>query len=198
MRTIIVCNIASLDGYYEGPTHGVMDLPMDAAFDAYNLERITAADTVLLGATSYLGFNSYWPPIQAHPPVPADPPLARQYDEVNRGISRRYDHVDVVVVSDHLHVDPAAPWADRTTVVGRSDVARFKESGSGECVVFGSRTMWNGLLSAGLIDELHLMVGATVLGSGVPLLRTPHRLSLNGTRTFPGSDNVLLRYTPAI
>jgi hypothetical protein len=58
MRTIIVSNIVSLDGFFEGSTHGVMDLPMDAAFDAYNLERISAADTVLLGATSYLGFNA--------------------------------------------------------------------------------------------------------------------------------------------
>ena len=197
MRTIIVCNIVSLDGFYEGPTHGVMDLPMDAAFDAYNLERITAADTVLLGATSYRGLNSYWPPVKDHPPVPAGDPGARRYDEVNRGISRRYDQVDVVVVSDRLQIEPGAPWANRTRVIGRDEVARFKDSGDHECVVFGSRTMWNGLLAAGLVDELHLLVGATALGSGVPLFPAPTRLSLHQTRTFPGSDNVLLRYRPA-
>lgn len=42
-RTVIVCNIMSLDGRYEGPGGNVMALNMDAAFDAYNLERIRSA-----------------------------------------------------------------------------------------------------------------------------------------------------------
>jgi len=74
MRKITVHNIVSLDGYYEGPIQGVMDLPMDAAFDAYNLERIRVADTVLLGATPYRMFNAYWPTVADHPAVPADDP----------------------------------------------------------------------------------------------------------------------------
>jgi riboflavin biosynthesis pyrimidine reductase len=49
----------------------------------------------------------------------------------------------------------------------------------------------------GLVDELHLMVGATALSSGVPLFQAPTPLHLDGARTFPGSDNVLLRYRPA-
>lgn len=52
-----------------------------------------------------------------------------------------------------------------------------------------------GLLADGLIDELHLMVGAKVLGSGVPIFSAPvDRLSLLVVRRFDGSDNVLLRY----
>src|SRR3712207_7356223 len=57
----IVSNIVSLDGYYEGPSKNVMDLfgyrfeayPADESFDAYNAERLHAADTLLLGRTSY-------------------------------------------------------------------------------------------------------------------------------------------------
>ena len=40
MRQVIVSNIISVDGYYEGPGRNVMVLNMDEAFDAYNLERI--------------------------------------------------------------------------------------------------------------------------------------------------------------
>jgi len=198
MRKIVVVNITSLDGYYEGPTNGVMDLPMDGAFDAYNLERFTAADAALVGATSYRGFNAYWPTVADHPDVPEDEPASRQYDAVNRGISRRWSEVDVVVVSRSLEVSPDAPWAARTTVITPDEVAAFKESGDGESVVFGSRTMWQGLLERGLVDELHLMVGATVLAGGTPLFDAPASLHLKESRRFEDSDNILLVYTPVV
>ncbi len=59
MRTVVVSNIVSVDGCYEGPGGDVMALNMDAAFDAYNLERIRAAGTVLLGRRSFEGFSAY-------------------------------------------------------------------------------------------------------------------------------------------
>jgi dihydrofolate reductase len=64
--------------------------------------------------------------------------------------------------------------------------------------MFGSRTLWNDLLAAGLVDELHLMVGHVVLGGGTPAFGdlTPS-LRLLGTRTWEGSSNVLVRYVPA-
>jgi len=75
-------------------------------------------------------------------------------------------------------------------------VARLKASGEGEIVVFGSRTLWQRLLAAGLVDELHLMVGATVLAGGTPLFVVPQSLTLQSCRRFDGSDNVLLIYRP--
>ncbi len=62
MRKLIVSNITSLDGYYEGPGKDVMALPFDEAFHEYNVRRLQAADTLLLGRTSFEGFKSYWPP----------------------------------------------------------------------------------------------------------------------------------------
>ena len=60
MRKLIVTNAMSLDGYYEGPGKDVMALfayrwayPTDESFDAYNAERLRAADTLLLGRVSY-------------------------------------------------------------------------------------------------------------------------------------------------
>jgi len=57
MRRLIVCNIMSLDGHYEGPGKNVMDVfgyrrkvyPTDESFDLYNAERLRAAGTLLLG-----------------------------------------------------------------------------------------------------------------------------------------------------
>ena len=53
MRKLVVSTIMSLDGYVEGPGGDVLALPMDGFFDAHNLDRQRAADTLLLGATTY-------------------------------------------------------------------------------------------------------------------------------------------------
>jgi dihydrofolate reductase len=75
MRKLIVSNIMSLDGYYEGPGKSVMVLfdyrwkayPTDESFDAYNAERLHAADTLLLGRTTYDGFRGFWPSVADDP-----------------------------------------------------------------------------------------------------------------------------------
>lgn len=92
MRRLIVTNIVSLDGYYEGPGANVMVLPMDHSFDAHNAERLRAADTLLLGRKSYEGFKGFWPGI-------ADDPDATP---IHREISRLDDAIDKVVVSDSI------------------------------------------------------------------------------------------------
>ena len=60
-------------------------------------------------------------------------------------------------------------------------------------------TTWNDLLAAGLVDELHLLVGAGVLLDGVPAfaVRPPGPLLLIGARQLGDSNLALLVYAPA-
>ena len=194
MRSVIVSNIISLDGSFEGPGGDVMALNMDAAFDAYNLERIRAAGTVLLGRRSFEGFSSYWPHIANAP----HDPLNRALSEDNRELSRLYNPIPKIVVSDGLVVPADNPWHGGTTVVPRAAAgARLtaeKQRGTGDIRIFASRTMWNGLLAQGLIDEVHLMVGPRALAGGTPTFDRPTDLRLLDVRRTEGSDNVLLRY----
>ena len=197
MRKLLVSNIASLDGYYEGPSKNVMDLfayrfgayPADDSFDVYNAERLRAADTLLLGRTSYEGFKGYWPPVADDPDAP---PIVRE-------ISRLNNAIDKVVVSNGLSVHETEPWSN-TRIVRRADaherVAELKRQAGKDILVFGSRTLWNDLLANDLIDELHLMVAPVVLGGGTPVFDSPPAgpLRLIGTRTWEGSGNVLVRY----
>jgi dihydrofolate reductase len=75
----------------------------------------------------------------------------------------------------------------------------LKQRPGREILTFGSRTLWNQLLAAGLVDELHLVVGSTVLGAGTPIFGAPVAgLALEDTRRFDGSSNVVLRYTVVI
>jgi dihydrofolate reductase len=92
MRKLIVSNIMSLDGYYEGPGENVMVLPMDEAFDAYNAERLRAADTLLLGRNTYDGFKGF------RPSVADDPNFTPTHWE----ISRLDNAIDKVVISDSM------------------------------------------------------------------------------------------------
>jgi dihydrofolate reductase len=194
VRTVIVSNIISVDGSFEGPGGDVMALNMDAAFDAYNLERIRAAGSVLLGRRSFEGFSSYWPKIADAPVDPFD----RALSDDNRELSTRYDPLPKIVVSDGFVVPVDNPWHDVTTVVpraaARSAVTAEKQRGAGDILVFASRTMWNGLLAQGLVDEIHLMVGPRALPGGTPVFDGPTDLQLLDVRRFEGSDNVLLRY----
>jgi dihydrofolate reductase len=194
MRKIVVSNIMSVDGYYEGAGHNVMVLNMDEAFDAYNLERIRAAGLVVLGRNSFEGFSSYWPGIAD---APADPDN-RALSPDNRELSRIYNQLPKAVVSDSYTVPSDNPWYQVTTVISRADSAEWlaaeKERAGGDILIFGSRTMWNSLLANGLVDELHLMISPAALGNGTPVFEVPVDLALREARRFDGSDNVLLRY----
>ncbi len=194
MRKVIVCNIMSLDAKYEGPGGNVLALNLDEAFDAYNLERIRGAGTVLLGRRSFEGFSSYWPYLADAPTDPAN----RALSDNNRELSRIYNRLPKVVVSDRYSPPEDNPWHDTTTVVTRDGVAEWlakeRERGAGDILTWGSRTMWHGLLAQGLVDEFHLIVGPAALGAGTPLFTGQADLRLLTARQFPGSDNVLLTY----
>jgi dihydrofolate reductase len=200
MRKLIVCNIMSLDGYVEGPGRDVMALPMDRFFDEHNLERQRAADTLLLGATTYMGFKSFWPEVAENPEASPGAAINPDLVDVYREIGQRNNTMRKVVVSDSLTEDDTAPWTDTTTIVRRSDahktVGELKDRSGRDILMFGSRTLWNDLLAAGLVDELHLMLGAKVLGEGTPAFGAgpipPVRLM--NVRRHNGSDNLLLQY----
>ena len=197
MRKLVVSNAMSLDGYYEGPGKNVMALfdyrwdvyPTDESFDAYNAERLRAADTLLLGRVSYEGFKGFWPSV-------ADDPNATP---LQREISRLNNAIDKVVISDSLTSEETAPWHN-TRIISRADahgqIAELKSQPGKDILVFGSRTLWNDLLANDLVDELHLMNSPVALGAGTPLFDGQPAVSLRliDTRTWDGSGNVLVRY----
>lgn len=191
MRTLVVTVITSLDGFVAGPGDDVMAMPFDEGFDVYALERLRAADTLLLGRETWSGFRSFWPAV-------ADDPAPRRDEE--REISRLNTATEKVVVSDSLAIEGGSTWDDTSRVVPRdaaADTVRELTAGEGgDVLVFGSLRTWNPLLVAGLVDELHVMVGPALLGAGMPLLASDVRVPLRllEARRLPDSSLVLHRY----
>lgn len=191
MRALIVTSIVTLDGYVAGPGNDVYAMPMDHAFDESNLEHMQAADTVLFGATTYRDFVGFWPQAAERPDLTGP----------SAGIAALWPRMEKVVVSDSLVPADTGPWQDTTRIVPRADArataAALKESDGGDILMFGSRTLWNDLLVAGLVDELHLMVAPVALGEGTPAFGpgvSAAGLRLTDVRRWDGSENVLLSY----
>jgi dihydrofolate reductase len=191
LRTLVVTNIISADGFYSGPNDDIMAMPFDTTFSDYNAERLRAADTLLLGRRSFEGFRDYWPSIADDPDQPP----------VEREISRLDNAIDKVVISDTLTDDNLGPWRDTTRIIRRADahvaVRDLKRGPGREILMFGSHVLWNDLLQVGLVDELHLMIGAAFLGNGVPIFTGPRTgLRLMDVRQLGDSQLILARYAP--
>jgi dihydrofolate reductase len=192
MRNVVVWNLISLDGFFEGPNKNVMALPLDEAFDAYSAQRMEAAGTILLGRRTYEAFREFWPPLAAD----------ESETPAHRTVSRCLNELPKVVVSDSLTLSASDTWADTTEVVSRAEaearVLDLKNDGDGgDILVAGSRTLWNSLLDQGLVDELHLMIGAIVLGEGTTAFQTgpSGSLRLRDLQQMHGSGNFVAHYT---
>ncbi len=191
MRKLIVFNIISLDGYYTGPGNNVMVLPMGGVFDAYTIERLRAAETVLLGRVTYEMFRGFWPS------VADDPSLG--WTPAQREMSRLNNVLDKIVVSDSMTREQTEPWHN-TRIIRRADahqqIAELKRQTGKDILMTGSHLLWNDLLAHDLVDELHLMIGNVILGEGTPLFEGKPKVSLRliDLRKWDDSENVLVRY----
>ena len=198
MRALTVCNFVTVDGRYEDHDHDIAsffenqhpDYRGADTFDFYTTALLAASDTVLLsGRRSALGNLGYWAGVLGD--ADATP--------IRREFARRFAAIEKIVVSDTATADDFAPYP-RTRIVAvaeaRAEVAELKKGeGRGILILLG-RLLWNDLMRAGLVDELHFVTFPLIAGGGVSLFdgRPPVALKLIETREWPESGNVLMRW----
>ena len=182
MRKLIMWNLMTLDGMFEGPQ------PWDLDWHGYawndELKRFVAEQTrevgaVLYGRRTYEGMAAHWSAAKGE-----------TADFMNA--------VPKYVVSRTLE---RADWANSTLVTedAAAAVARLKEQPGKDLFVFGSADLSVTLSRHGLLDEYRIGLVPVTLGEGSPLFRAdaePVRLQLLQSRPL-GDRCLLLRYQPA-
>lgn len=198
MGRVIVCNIMSADGYYEGKGGAMEALFTNLdpgyrganTFDHHVASLLRGGNpTLVFGSGDYfLSNQEYWSGI------PADPNAT----PIRRELSELFARVEKLVVSDSLTEAGLRQWTN-TTIVGRSSAAaelRERRNRPGDLVITAGRTLWNHLLREGVVDELHLVAAPVLAGTGTPILDGAADVSLRllETQSWPESGNVLMRY----
>jgi dihydrofolate reductase len=186
MRRLIFQEYVTLDGYAAGIDGGLEFSASIAEHpDTDNLELLDNIDTMLLGAETYRLFASFWPTEAS-----ADQPIAAKLNALR-----------LVVVSTTL---ASAPWGSYQPglVVRDLDAVRaLKSEQTGmDIILWGSITLFQSLLRAGLVDEIQLRICPILLGAGKSAFPTgvaaPVDLELLEARPW-AKGGVLLRYQPA-
>jgi len=180
MRKVIVSNVASLDGFFEGPDQGLDWVAVDAEFLDYAKDLLRSVDTLLFGAATYKHMAAHWP-------------FAPQ-DE----IADRMNNLPKIVFSKTLQ---KLDW-NNSALAGngiQEEVSKLKSQAGKDMVIFGSAQLASYLLQLGLIDEYRIILQPVVLGGGTPLFRGIEKripMKLQQTRVF-ASGVVVLYYQKA-
>jgi len=199
MRKLIVCNVVSLDGFYEGKNrsldalfdHYHKDYLGDETFDFYSAERLRTASTLILsGKDSFIGFRDYW--------------SGRENDEsatpIRREIARLMNPMQKIVVSNQIISSDLGNWQN-TTIISienlQESMTQLKRTHGNDLLIFAGRTLWIQLLQWDLIDELHLAIFPLIAGEGTPLFthRPSHSLKLKSAKTQENSGLIIAVYT---
>jgi dihydrofolate reductase len=180
MRKVIVSNLVSLDGFYEGPNHELDWHVVDDEFFFYAKDMLRDADTLLFGAATYQLIAGYWPT------APRDE------------IADQMNSLPKLVFSKTLQ---STDWNNSKLVSGDAaeEITRLKHLPGKDLVILGSAHLASSLLSQGLIDEYRVILNPVLIGNGKPLfpgLKQELRLKLSNTKQF-ASGVIALYYQRA-
>ena len=143
-----------------------------------NEQIVMDHDAMLLGRVTYEGFAAAWP--------------SRSGDR----FADRFNAMPKYVVSSTLE---KAEWNNSTIIAAdfEARVAELKRDQN--LLVWGSSTLVQGLLDAGLVDEIVLLMSPIVRGEGIKLFRDAqqqHDLKVAESRVL-GGGMLALRLTAA-
>ena len=180
MRRLVVWNVMTLDGCFEGTTPWALEHHESVwgdELEAFSLQQGNEIGTLLFGRRTYEGMADYWRAETG--------PIADMMNTLEKAvITRTLD---------------AADWSNTRLLRGEAaeHVRSLKdETGKKDIFIFGSAELVATLLTEGLVDEYRICLAPVVLGAGTPLFKPDGiQKGFDLTRTDAlGSGGVILRY----
>ena len=185
MRSLIVFNHVSLDGYFVDKKGDMRWAHrQDPEWNEFVAGNARGGGVLLFGRVTYEMMASYWPT-----------PLAAQNSPA---VAEHMNNLQKVVFSRTLD---KASWNNTKLVKGdlAMEVRKMKQESGQGLVIMGSGTIVSQLAQEGLIEEFQIVVCPIVIGSGRSLFEgvtEKLNLKLTKSRTF-GNGNVYTCYEPA-
>lgn len=184
MRKLIMWNVITLDGYFEGKQN--WDLPFHEVvwgqeLEQLSLDQLNAADYLVFGRVTYEGMAAYW----------TNPEAATAEQEV----AKLMNNLPKLVFSRTL---TSADWNNTTIIRDNAavEIEKLKQGGGKDMYVFGSANLSETFINEDLFDEYRIGIAPVILGSGRPLFRqgmASHQLSLVSAQPLK-TGGVVLRY----
>jgi dihydrofolate reductase len=162
MGKVVVWNLVTLDGCFEGPEPwdlGFHELAWGPELRALSLEFGAKAEALVFGRKTYEGMAAYWP------------------DADEESAIKDYMNALPKLVASRTLTDPA--WNNsRATADIAGELRALKARSEKPSYIFGSGELVGSLLPTGLIDEIKLAVVPVILGRGRRLFGEGERVPL--------------------
>lgn len=180
MRKLIVFNMITADGYFEGQDADISWHKVDKEVNEFMIEQMKTTDTLLFGRKTFEVMEDYWPTKEA---IAADPVIAEMMSS----------YLKIVFSTTR----GKSEWKNARFFNGAvvEEAKELKGQEGKNIFIFGSADLCRALIKGNLIDEFRLMINPVTLGKGNPFFRSKMNLQLLKVKVF-GNGNVLLCYQP--
>jgi dihydrofolate reductase len=183
MSKLILFNMVTVDGFFEGPDRELDWHNVDGEFNEYAKEQLNSAGTLIFGRLTYEIMAAWWPTPEG---LKDDPVIAQKMNSLPK-----------LVFSRTLDV---AAWENTTIIKEKFEqkIKHLKQETTKDIFIMGSAELASSFRRLNLIDEYRIIINPLLMGKGNPLFKewnTRLKLRLVRVKEFK-SGNVLLCYVP--
>ncbi len=182
MSKLIMWNVITLDGYFEGEKNWELsfhEIVWGPELERFCLEQLNATSYLVFGRTTYEGMAAYWKTAQGE----------------NREIADFMNNLPKIVCSRTLN---STDWNNSTLIKENvaEEIAKLKAKSDKDLYVFGSANLSEMLIKENLFDEYRICIAPVILGKGrylFPKGLPEGKLSLISSQSLP-TGGVILKY----
>ncbi|MFN2440089.1 MAG: dihydrofolate reductase family protein [Chitinophagaceae bacterium] len=179
MSKLIMWNVITLDGYFEGEKNWDLsfhEIVWGPELERFSLEQLNSTDYLVFGRTTYEGMAAYWKTAQGE-------------------IADFMNKLPKIVCSRTLN---SVDWNNSILIKENvaDEIAKLKAKGKKDMYVFGSANLSETLIKENLFDEYRICIAPVITGKGRYLFPNglPERkLSLTASQPLM-TGGVILKY----